>query len=539
MATYKERAAFTLKRLKNFWRDFSRSKRGVLGVVIILFYIIVALIGPLFITIDPLFPTMPGYYPAGPAPIADVLCKPTWYKYFPGRSGMSENMKLISDHEFSSIKAMEAWDQKTNAPNLISYAYNPTAGSHNNDGCIEISYNRPADYTSTETPYLQITHNFTYPYQESPRKFWIHLSFLLNGTITRESYVSIEVSFYRIQTPPPPLNYTYPSSLTTYIDSLIIYKYPLHSINTTSPSATWTHMWITSTRDSIMYDPKYYLKPCAIIFPTSGNYTFEIKVSFYDTATTEREIKVYLDNLDVLIYGEAYGILGTDYKTGGPRDNLISLVYGARISIFVGLLATFISVSLGLLVGLTAGYVGGLGDEALMRLADFLMCLPGLPLYIVLMVVLGSSIWNVILLMSFLGWMGFSRQIRSMTLSLRERAFVEAAKAAGAGKVWILFKHILPNVFALVYIALAVSVPGVVLTEATLSWLGLFDPKQISWGRMLHEFSQAGVAVARGIEDYWFWVIPPGIAIALLAIAFVLLGYSLDEILNPKLRVRR
>jgi ABC-type dipeptide/oligopeptide/nickel transport system permease subunit len=538
MATYKERAAFTLKRLKSFWRDFSRSKRGVLGVVIILFYVIIALIGPLLITIDPLFPTMPGYYPAGPAPIADVLCKPAWYKYLPGRSGLSENMKLISDHEFSSSEAMTIWNLNTNTPNLINYTYNPTAGSRN-DGCIEISYHRPTSYTNTETPYLQITHNFTYPFQESPRKFWIHMSFFLNGTITSESYVLIEVSFCRFQTSPPPPNYTYPSSLTTYTDSLIIYKYPLHNITTIIPTSSWTHTWITSTRDSIMYDPKYYLKPQAIIFPTSGNYTFEIKISFYDTATTERDIKVYLDNLDVLIYGETYGLLGTDYKTGGPRDNLVSLIYGARISIFVGLLATFISVSLGLLVGLTAGYVGGLGDEVLMRLADFLMCLPGLPLYIVLMVVLGSSIWNVILLMSFLGWMGFSREIRSMTLSLRERAFVEAAKAAGAGKVWILFKHILPNVFALVYIALAVSVPGVVLTEATLSWLGLFDPKQISWGRMLHEFSQAGVAVARGIEDYWFWVIPPGVAIALLAIAFVLLGYSLDEILNPKLRVRR
>jgi len=538
MSTYKVKVTFALKRLRGFWREFSRCKRGVLGVAILIFYVIVAIFGPFFLKTDPLHPTLPYYYPAGPAPIADVLCKPIIHKYFPGGSGLSENMKLIPDHEFSSPTAMAAWSNNTNTPNMIKYKYNSTAGDRN-DGCIEVSYYRPANQTNIETPYIQIAHNFTYPYESSPRKFWIHMSFLLNGTITDKSYVVMEISFYRFQTPPPPLNYTYEQSLTTYTDSLIIYKYPIYKITTTAPSKVWAHTWITSTNQKIYYDEKYYLQPEKIVFPTSGNYTFEIKISFYDAETTERKINVYLDNLDVLIYGEIYGLLGTDYKTGGPRDNLVSLVYGSRISLFVGLLATLISVSIGLLVGLTAGYVGGLVDESLMRFADFLMCLPGLPLYIVLMVVLSSSIWNVILIMSFMGWMGFARQIRSMTLSLRERAFIEAAKAAGAGKAWILFRHILPNVFALVYIALATSVPGIVLTEATLSWLGLFDPNQISWGRMLHEFSQAGVAVARGIQDYWFWVIPPGVAIALLAIAFILLGYSLDEILNPKLRVRR
>jgi ABC-type dipeptide/oligopeptide/nickel transport system permease subunit len=538
MSTYKTRVASMLKRFKSFWKEFSRVKRGVLGVAIIVFYLLLGLLGPYISNTDPLFPALPYYYPEVSAPIADVLCKPIWYRYLPGGSGLSENMKVISDHEFSSTKAMEAWNVSTNAPNLLTLTYNSTGGEHNNDGCIEISYNREAGYVSSDTPYLQITHNFTYPYEGVPRMFWLHISYRSDGTITEENYVSIEISFYRFQKPPALANYTYLGP-TTYEASLITYKYPMRNITITASSPHWANDWIRSRAMDIYLNPLYYLKPAEVVFPTSGNYTYEIRASFHDTKNIERKVKIYLDNVDALIYGECYGLLGTDYKTGSPRDNFVSLVNGARISIFVGLLATLISVSLGLTLGLTAGYIGSFVDEGIMRFADFLMCLPGLPLYIVLMVVLGSSIWNVILLMSFLGWMGFARQIRSVTLSLRERPFIEAAKAAGAGRIRILFKHILPNVFALVYIALAVSVPGVVLTEATLSWLGLFDPKQISWGRMLYEFQQAGVAVARGIGDYWFWVIPPGIAIAFLAVAFVLLGYSLDEILNPKLRVRR
>jgi peptide/nickel transport system permease protein len=126
-----------------------------------------------------------------------------------------------------------------------------------------------------------------------------------------------------------------------------------------------------------------------------------------------------------------------------------------------------------------------------------------------------------------------------MVISLRERAFVEAAKASGAGTMHIINRHILPNVFALVYITLATSVPGAIITEASLSWLGLGDPLTASWGKILYDFQTAGIALTKGLADYWFWVFPACIAIALLATAFILIGYALDEILNPRLRERR
>ena len=188
---------------------------------------------------------------------------------------------------------------------------------------------------------------------------------------------------------------------------------------------------------------------------------------------------------------------------------------------------------IGLLIGLVAGYIGGGVDELLMRITDLLLVLPGLPLLIVLIAVLGQSIWNVILLIAALGWMGFARQVRSMTLSLKERPFVEAVRAVGAGSLYIIRRHILPNVMSLVYVALALSVPSAILTEAALSWLGLFDPSVMSWGKILY-YAQWN----QGTTLLW-WVVPPGISIALVSLSFILLGYALDEILNPRLRVRR
>jgi len=220
------------------------------------------------------------------------------------------------------------------------------------------------------------------------------------------------------------------------------------------------------------------------------------------------------------------------------------LIYGSRVSLFIGVLSAIFSTLIGLFVGLVAGYVGGVVDEGLMRFADLLLVMPTLPLFIVLVVALRAvgvfmSLWNLIIIITLFGWMSFSRTVRSMVLSLRERAFVEAAKASGAGTMHIITRHILPNVFALVYITLATSVPGAIVLEASLSWLGLGDPLIPSWGKILYDFNASGLAVTKGVADYWYWLFPACIAIAVLAAAFILMGYAMDEILNPRLRERR
>jgi peptide/nickel transport system permease protein len=196
-----------------------------------------------------------------------------------------------------------------------------------------------------------------------------------------------------------------------------------------------------------------------------------------------------------------------------------------------------VSVGLGLVVGLIAGYIGGATDEVLMRVTDMLLVIPTLPLTIVLIFVLGQSLLNIIVVIGFLGWMGFARTVRSAILSLKERSFIEAVRSAGGGRFYIIRKHLVPNVFPLIYITLAMSVPGAIVTEAALSFLGLGPMDVMSWGRILYEYELSG-QMASGAFSTWYWTIPPGICIALLSLSFILIGFSLDEILNPRLRER-
>jgi peptide/nickel transport system permease protein len=184
-----------------------------------------------------------------------------------------------------------------------------------------------------------------------------------------------------------------------------------------------------------------------------------------------------------------------------------------------------------------AGFLGKFVDEVLMRFTDMMLVIPALPLLIVLVAVLGTNIWNLILIIGFLGWMGFARVVRSQVLTLRERPFVEAAKASGAGPGRIIVKHIFPNIVSLTYVNLALSVPGAILTESALAFLGLSDPSVVSWGNMFQQLQTSGELIH--FPPLWWWVLPPGFSIALVSLSFILIGYALDEIFNPRLRKRR
>jgi peptide/nickel transport system permease protein len=265
-----------------------------------------------------------------------------------------------------------------------------------------------------------------------------------------------------------------------------------------------------------------------VIFSGVELYSYGVEVTFNGPA------KVNIDNLQLQLLGTSWGLLGTDY---GGSDVYTQFVYGARVSLLVGLVSAGIGISLGLLIGLLAGFLGRLVDEVLMRFTDMLLVIPGLPLLIVLVAVLGPSIWNLILIIGFLGWMGFARIVRSQVLTLRERPFVEAAKAAGAGPGRIITRHIFPNIVSLTYVNLALTVPGAILAESALAFLGLSDPSVNSWGHMFYNVSTSGSLST--FPPPWWWVLPPGFGIALVSLSFVLIGYALDEIFNPRLRRRQ
>ena len=225
-------------------------------------------------------------------------------------------------------------------------------------------------------------------------------------------------------------------------------------------------------------------------------------------------------------------LLGTD-QIG--RDIYSQLLWGSRISLMVGLLASAFSVAIGTTIGLISGYFRGPIDSILMRITDLFITLPSIPLMLILAAILGRSAWNIIFVIAITGWTGTARMVRAQTLSIKERPYVEAARSVGARDSQIMLRHILPNIIPLIFANAIVGIVNAILSESGLSFLGLGDPTKPSWGLILRYANEAG-AMATG--RLWF-IIPPGVCIMLIAIGFAFASYSLDQILNPRLRQRR
>jgi peptide/nickel transport system permease protein len=221
------------------------------------------------------------------------------------------------------------------------------------------------------------------------------------------------------------------------------------------------------------------------------------------------------------------------------QDIFSELIYGTRVSLTIGFLAALCTVIIGTLVGVVSGFLGGSVDEVLMRFTDVIMILPNIPLLILLMAIFGrQSYFIMILAITITGWTGTARMVRSSTLSIKERAYVEASKAIGAGEGHIILKHILPNVSPLIMATMIYQVAGAMMSEAGLSFLGLGDPSQKSWGMVLHYAQTSGGWYANQGYPAWWWIIPPGLLIALTVASLVLIGQTMEEIINPRLRRR-
>lgn len=234
-------------------------------------------------------------------------------------------------------------------------------------------------------------------------------------------------------------------------------------------------------------------------------------------------------SLDVLAKPGGGHPLGT---TENGSDVLSQLLVGARVSIVVGFAAAAISAVLGSLVGLAGGYFGGWTDRLLDALENWFLVIPTLPLMIVLARLLDPSLTVLIAVIGLTSWAGTGRIVRAQVLTLRERAFVERARAMGAGDWYVIRTHVLPNALPLIFANTVLIVAVAILSEAALSFLGLGDPNRISWGTMLENAFQSGAPSAGA----WWYVIPPGLCIALLVGAVSMLGYMFEEHVNPRLR---
>jgi peptide/nickel transport system permease protein len=231
------------------------------------------------------------------------------------------------------------------------------------------------------------------------------------------------------------------------------------------------------------------------------------------------------------IWSEGH-FMGTD---NFGKDIWSELLYGARTSMIVGVVSAIIASFLGAAVGLYSGYVGGWKDEVVMRLNDIVLSIPWLVLMIVIAALLGEiDLTGIILIIGLTGWSTTARMVRAQVLSVRERQYIERARCVGSSDLAIIRRHIFPNTFPLVFANTILTVAVSILSEATLSFLGFRPIGVVTWGTML---SFASGASAFQIGMYW-WILAPGFCIVLVVLGFTLLGYALDEILNPKLRHR-
>ncbi len=223
--------------------------------------------------------------------------------------------------------------------------------------------------------------------------------------------------------------------------------------------------------------------------------------------------------------------LGTDEN---GRSVLTMLIWGTRISLLVGLLATVISMLIGTVIGLVSGFFDGWGSRLLYRLTEWFLVIPFLPLAIILAVVLGRSLLNIAIVIGVTSWPATALLIRSQTLTVKERPYLERARLLGAGKWHQMTRHVLPNVTPMIFANTTLTVAVAILSETTLSFLGLGDPSRVSWGSML----EAAFGVGAMTTGSWWFIVPPGICVVLVVLSFTLIGQALEEIFNPRLRDR-
>ncbi len=471
-----ERRIMWAKRIKGFWQEFRRKKIGVVGLFLLALFVIMAVFAP----------WLTPYQPLGSERVATGFAMPQWVKIFPGLQ------------DLPSTHSMSLYWEKEEASEFIK------AWGHN----VVVQF----EPGTTETVYVELGAKISYPEDSPPDTFYVTF------TWGAEQIKDMEYLLKLIVVNPKGESYllwlpqgwqTKSKGASVYIDS----HNPL----------LMDRLGLKRGEDNL----------ANIVFSEKGEYNFTLQVAF-KPQTENAEAKITFQDTTLVTLGGVHGILGTDNE---GVDIWAQLVYGARISLTIGLLAAILETIIGITVGVFAGYLGGPVDEILMRIVDILLSLPLLPLLLALVALFGANVMYIVLFVAIFGWQSLSRIVRSHVLSLRETSFIECARAAGGSRFYIILKHMIPNVLPIAFASMVLSVPSAILFEATLSFLGFGDPSAPTWGRMLSYAFGAGGFTHLPIA--WWWVLPPGLAITFLCLAFVFMGHAVDEIVNPRLRRRR
>ena len=255
-----------------------------------------------------------------------------------------------------------------------------------------------------------------------------------------------------------------------------------------------------------------------------GIYKFEITGEF-------SESNGEIENPYMVLVGSMSGLMGTDNM---KRDIFSGLISGLKWALFIGIATSFIAVIIGVMYGIISAYFGGFVDGFMQFIYQIFIGIPVLPVMIVMSAIFKPSIWTMIAMMILFSWTGSVMTVRSMAMQLKEETYIEAARTIGAGHFRIIFNHLTPLLLPFSFASMALAVPSAIVYESSLSLLGFGDATIVTWGQILHD-AMKGSAVLSGL---WWWVIPPGILIAILGMSFAFLGFALDKILHPKLRNR-
>jgi len=525
MAKYGPGRMSFLKGWKRNAKLFAKSKIGVIGLVIIVFFVVLAVFAPQIDSNNPVF----GYNVAAPYSV------PAWAVLLPQYSGLAVTSNPVQT-VFASQADLAGW--KIGLP-----GQNFTTGIENGNLLINASIipnqkimkdNREGNPDNPQLPggqvFFTMSKQFQYTQKSAPSQFQL-TTYIdpLKMTNVSDIYINFIISN-------PTKNFSLASTesyvLGTEIDL------------TTGAIGVPNQVQVLSGYLQTSGLPAFNsgISPSKIIFNGTGTYTLTLQVQAVPVANTT-SISMLASGVTLKVLGGAYGVLGTDNY---GRDVWSQLVWGSRVSLLIGILSGVGAVALGTLVGLTAGYLGGFWDEILGRITDFFLVIPFLPLLIVFLFIIGNNpalyrnvyTWVIIIFVA-LSWPYIGRLIRSQVLSVKERPYVEASRAVGGGTWHIIRRHILPNVMGLVYSQIALNVSGFILTEAALDYLAvaIHPVSTMTWGIMLT--NALPDATANSVAGYvWWWFLPPGICIAALSLAFVLVGFALDSIFNPRLRAR-
>jgi len=463
-----------IEKIKEFFSEFFKRKLGIIGLGLLIFFIILSILAPI----------------TAPLGLNDWVLLDRW----------KDNPRLTPPEWFMYV---------TNQP------YSATIILNNYEYKAEM-------IPGTNLYNISAKIKFKYDYSGLPTAFYLY--------ITVEYYQSISSSLYVKRPDGEIIEYslTLFNSSQLRITDLDFRKVFYEWISKKLGSDYLKSEGITAYENILSGHILFSQLEEGILKPSTakvlkGNYEFELII----LSNAPVKIKEY----EIKIIGNSYGLMGTD---GNKRDFWLGIVWGAPIALMIGFLTSLISVVIGIVYGTVSGYFGGKVDELMMRIVDLLLALPVFPLLILLLVIAGPtrSIWIIIFLISIFGWMGIARVARSITLQLKETAFIESIKALGASPMRIMFRHIMPQMLPYAYANLALGVPGAILTEAGLSYLGLGDPTLPTWGQLLRH----AVEVAAVPNGYWWLWVTPGLLIAGVSVAFVFIGHSIDEILNPRIR---